>query len=97
MMRSNQVEVAKPSDPSGPSCEILNRDIWSTRLLWMSIGPEAPGGMIVSLVIIWVAKGMPMARVAKITRVAMTQQHEGVLLQQVELSGMVELCLPWEL
>ena len=97
MMSSTQVEVAKPSDPSDPSWEILKRDIWSTRLLWMSIGPEAPGGMIVSLVISWVAKGMPMARVAKITSVAMTQQHEGVLLQQVELSGMVELCLPWEL
>ena len=60
----------------------------------MSIGPEAPGGIIVSLVIIWVAKGMPMARVAKITRVVMTQQHEGVLLQQVELSGMVDCGCP---
>ena len=97
MMSSTQVEVAKPSDPSDPSWEILKRDIWSTRLLWMSIGPEAPGGMIVSSDISWVAKGTPMARVATITSVAMTQQHEGVLLQQVELSGMVELCLPWEL
>ena len=94
MMRSNQVEVARPSDPSDPSCEILKRDIWSTRLLWMSIGPEAPGGIIGSLFIIWVAKGMPMAMVAKITRVVMTQQHEGVLLQQVELSGMVDCGYP---
>ena len=94
MMRSNQVEVAKPSDPSDPSCEILKRDIWSTRLLWTSIGPEAPGGIIGSLFIIWVAKGMPMAMVAKITRVVMTQQHEGVLLQQVELSGMVDCGCP---
>ena len=97
MMSSTQVEVASPSDPSDPSWEILKRDIWSTKLLWMSIGPVAPGGMVVSSDISWVAKGTPMAKVATITSVATTQQHEGVLLQQVELSGMVELCLPWEL
>ena len=56
----------------------------------MSIGPEAPGGIIGSLFIIWVARGMPMAMVAKITREVMTQQHEGVLLQQVVLSGMLD-------
>ena len=94
MMSSTQVEVAKPSDPSDPSWEILKRDIWSTRLLWMSIGPEAPGGMIVSSDISWVAKGTPMARVATITSVATTQQQEGVRLQQVDEWGMVGLCLP---
>ena len=94
MMRSNQVEVARPSDPSVPSCEIFKRDILSTRLLWMSIGPEAPGGIIGSLFIIWVAKGMPMAMDARITMMVMRQQQDGVLLQQLELSGMVDCGCP---
>ena len=97
MMSSTQVEVVNPSDPSDPSWEILKRDIWSTKLLWMSIGPVAPGGMVVSSDISWVAKVAPMAKVATITSVATTQQQEGVRLQQVDESGMVVLCLPWEL
>ena len=60
----------------------------------MSIGPEAPGGIIGSLFIIWVASGMPMAKIAKITKAEMAQQHEGVLLQQVVLSGMLDCCWP---
>ena len=91
MMSSTQVEVASPSDPSDPSWEILKRDIWSTKLLWMSIGPVAPGGMGVSSDSSWAAKGAEMAKVAT------TQQQEGVRLQQVDESGMVGLCLPWEL
>ena len=60
----------------------------------MSIGPEAPGGIIGSLSIIWVARGMPMAKITKITKAEMAQQHEGVLLQQVVLSGMLDCCWP---
>ena len=60
----------------------------------MSIGPEAPGGIIGSLSIIWVAKGMPMAMVARITMMVMRQQQDGVLLQQLELSGMVDCGCP---
>ena len=97
MMSSTQVEVVNPSDPSDPSWEILKRDIWSTKLLWMSIGPVAPGGKVVSSDSSWAAKGAEMAKVATITSVATTQQQEGVRLQQVDESGMVGLCLPWEL
>ena len=60
----------------------------------MSIGPEAPGGIIGSLFIIWVARGMPMAEITKITKAEMAQQHEGVLLQQVVLSGMLDCHWP---
>ena len=60
----------------------------------MSIGPEAPGGIIGSLSIIWVARGMPMAEITKITKAEMAQQHEGVLLQQVVLSDMLDCCWP---
>ena len=60
----------------------------------MSIGPEAPGGIIGLLSIIWVARGMPMAEITKITKAEMAQQHEGVLLQQVVLSGMLDCCWP---
>ena len=60
----------------------------------MSIGPEAPGGIIGSLFIIWVARGMPMAKITKITKAEMAQQHEGVLLQQVVLLGMLDCCWP---
>ena len=96
MMSSTQVEVVNPSDPS-VSWEMLNRDILSTKLLWRSIGPVAPGGMGVSSDSSWAAKGAEMAKVATITSVATTQQQEGVRLQQVDESGMVVLCLPWEL
>ena len=47
MMSSTQVEVVNPSDPS-VSWEMLSKDILSTKLLWRSIGPVAPGGMGVS-------------------------------------------------
>ena len=57
----------------------------------MSIGPEAPGGIIGSLSIIWVARGMPMAEITKITKAEMAQKHVGVLLQQV-LSDMLDCC-----
>ena len=96
MMSSTQVEVAKPSDPSDPSWEILKRDIWSTKLLWMSIGPVAPGGMGVSSDSSWAAKGAEMAKVATTTSMATTQQQEGVRLQ-VDVSGMMGFSLPWEL
>ena len=58
----------------------------------MSIGPEAPGGITGSLPIIWVARGMQKAEITKITKAEMAQQHEGVLLQQVVLSGMLDCC-----
>ena len=95
MMSSTQVEVVNPSDPS-VSWGMLNRDILSTKLLWRSIGPVAPGGMGVSSDSSWAAKGAEMAKVATTTSVATTQQQGGVRLQ-VDESGMVGLCLPWEL
>ena len=95
MMSSTQVEVVNPSDPS-VSWEMLSKDILSTKLLWRSIGPVAPGGMGVSPDSSCAARGAAMAKMAMTTTVAAMQQQEGVRLH-VDESGMLGFGLPWEL
>ena len=80
--RRIQVEEAMPS-PSDPSCEISSKLIRPIRFLSILIGPDAPGGMVGSLSMNWVARGMQSAAISTITKMAqMAQKHAGDLLQQ---------------
>ena len=95
MMTRIQVGVVDPSEPS-VSWEMLSKDILSTKLLWRSIGPVAPGGMGVSPDSSCAARGAEMAKMAMTTTVAAMQQQQGVRLH-VDESGMLGFGLPWEL
>ena len=95
--RRIQVEEAMPS-PSEPSCEISTKLIRPIRFLSILIGPDAPGGIVGSLSMNWVARGMQSAAISTITKMAqVAQKHAGDLLQQ-PLSGMLSWaglgCLP---
>ena len=95
MMTRIQVGVVDPSEPS-VSWEMLSKDILSTKLVWRSIGPVAPGGMGVSPDSSCAARAAEMAKMAMTTTVAAMQQQEGVRLH-VDESGMLGFGLPWEL
>ena len=80
--RRIQVEEAMLS-PSDPSCEISSKLIRPIRFLSILIGPDAPGGIVGSLSMNWVARGMQSAAISTITKMAqMAQKHAGDLLQQ---------------
>ena len=97
--RRIQVEEEMLS-PSDPSCEISSKLIRPIRFLSILIGPDAPGGMVGSLSMNWVARGMQSAAISTITKMAqMAQKHAGDLLQQPLLdmlgwAGLGCCCLP---
>ena len=96
--RRIQVEEAMPS-PSDPSCEISSKLIRPIRFLSILIGPDAPGGIVGSLSMNWVARGMQSAAISTVNKmVQMAQTHAGDLLQH-PLLGMLSwaglvCCLP---
>ena len=96
--RRIQVEELKVS-PSEPSCDISTKLIRPIKFLSILIGPDWPGGIVGSVSMKLVARGMHIAAISTVSRMVQTAQiHTGDLLQHPLLDMLnwagLGCCLP---